>query len=856
MKKRSVFTIMSALVGVSALVACNPQTSGGTGSSSSGGAPVGGLTASSYVAATYAEKADILEQLEKYTIDNNISGVPYYENSSYVLYNDRIQGLFEKEIPLLGWGGSYSTITTPMAAEANPDYKLYWHTWTSSLPSVLNAWNSQGSDVSDDWSYFNDVYFDMRPNAAKNGYEWVPSLAKGKPVAENANANTGLATKWRIEVRKDVKYDTLSSDPAISAYKGRDIELQDYLTPFITTLLGNNGQFRAADLADPGVGGVVGAAAFTSATKGLDQLADAAAIATAFEQVGIKATEENGHWYLDFEFLTPCNQFNAIYRLYNPNYGPLPSAFFQTLRTKAGQAVGTPAVNLYGQNVDSVLSTGAYTLKEWQADKLLTFAKNTSFHDASLYNLAGYHQQVISSSTASSAAFSLFLNGGLDSVAVPTESVTQYKSDPRAKIVSGNVVTKLNNNSATPELWDELFGPDGSIAPHTKVVDWSSKAPDTDINPNGAFIPANRYVLSNDAFMKGLYFSINRAEYADSKGRTPSQGYLAAAYMIDPENGISWRDSDQGKAVFDDYSPDTYGYSPSLAEDYFGQAADEIVTNSNGTWKDGDTITLNVFWRTADEATQSQDIENYFTTAWNQSSAKTTHNISLAFNQISTADYNDAYDAMQRGETDFGAGAITGNQLDPLSFMNVASTSNSSGFTLSWGGDTRVPGGAKGPIEYDGKTWSYDGLYQAASTGAVLDEAGSVVDLFVADIKSITLADSTASASFTFTTPVVDGVDVTFDGVVMYSYQTGDVIPGSSFALDGEPTSEVIGNVTWLTYTVSGTFPVIGDDALGYNGDGTGDSYFDFEVHYTVTIAEVSVSTFYDIAPVPLSIEA
>ena len=906
MKKKSVLDILSSVVAISALVACSPSTSSSssvassssssTGSSSSvsvddegfsvtsgydeltqpvttsdsstewsvpvtGASAKEGYVAKSYAGATYSEKADILEKLESWTLDNNVGGIPYYENSSYAMYNDRVSGLFDHEVPGIGWGVGYSTITEPMAAETNEDYKLYYHTWTDQLPSNLNPWNSQGSDVSDAYSMISSTYYDTKPNSSKTGYNWVNSLALTKPIALNENSSTGLATKWRIEVRQDVTYSTLSSKWA-SKYNGRKINLEDYLTPFLITLIGNNQQYRAADLQAASTGGLVNADKFYADTANLDMVDDWDEIKEIWvkDKVGLtpfKSVDSDGtvHWFLDFNLLAPVNQFNAMYRITNSNYSPVPEEFFKDLRTDAGKtAADGPAVDLWGQDADSVLSTGIYTLQEWQANKLITFKKNTSYYDSDSYNLPGYHEQVLSDSTA---AFELFLNGGLDGVSIPAASVAQYKSDPRAKVVSGDTVINLNNNSSDIDTWEKEFGADGIVKPHSADIDWSSKEPDTDVNSNGSFIPANRYVMSNSNFINGLYYSIDRSTYAATKGYTPAQGYLSTAYMIDPENGISWRDSDQGKAVLADRSPDTYGYSRSKAEDYFGEAADEIIADSNGTWKDGDTITLQVFWRSQTEVTNNSSVENYFIDAFNASTAHTEHNLTLAFNNIATADYNDAYDAMLYGETDLGSGAITGNSLDPLGFMSVVSSdqSISGGFTLCWGTDTSVYGGTN-PLTYDDLPWSFDALYLASTTGAAVDASGNSITIFQAPESELEYADGVATGSFTYEYPVVEGLDVTFTELVVYSYQTGDVSTDYTVG-DAGALSVLSDDGTEVGATVPVSITLEDADNLGYGGTKdkpTGAAYFDFEIHYTAVVGGFSTDSYIDITvPVALS---
>lgn len=90
---------------------------------------------------------------------------------------------------------------------------------------------------------------------------------------------------------------------------------------------------------------------------------------------------------------------------------------------------------------------------------------------------------------------------------------------------------------------------------------------------------------------------------------------------------------------------------------------------------------------------------------------------------------------MMIGQFDIGFGSVSGNSLNPLNFLEVLKSDNSSGFTLNWGADTNV---VSEELYYDGCYWSFDSLWQAADTGAYLVD-GKVAPLF-------TLNDTVLSA--------------------------------------------------------------------------------------------------------------
>jgi hypothetical protein len=80
------------------------------------------------------------------------------------------------------------------------------------------------------------------------------------------------------------------------------------------------------------------------------------------------------------------------------------------------------------------------------------------------------------------------------------------------------------------------------------------------------------------------------------------------------------------------------------------------------------------------------------------------------------------------GQFDLGFGSITGNALDPLNFMEVLKSNNSSGFTLNWGPDTSAI-----DLDYNGTKWSFDNLWAAADHGVVTYKGQEVKAVSVLD---------------------------------------------------------------------------------------------------------------------------
>jgi len=96
-------------------------------------------------------------------------------------------------------------------------------------------------------------------------------------------------------------------------------------------------------------------------------------------------------------------------------------------------------------------------------------------------------------------------------------------------------------------------------------------------------------------------------------------------------------------------------------------------------------------------------------------------------NHDGTTNYEDVYNNhMMVGQFDLGFGSISGNSLDPLNFLEVLKSDNSSGFTLNWGPDTSV---VSENLIYNDQPWSFDTLWQAGDSFVVAQE-GVVTPLF------------------------------------------------------------------------------------------------------------------------------
>ena len=432
-----------------------------------------------------------------------------------------------------------------------------------------------------------------------------------------------------------------------------------------------------------------------------------------------------------------------MYTLSSSLYSPLPQEFVQML----GDGKVSVGAKRYGEAVenfsyggskqtltpnDTTLSLGAYYLESW-SDMVIAFKKNTDWFERRTYPNR-YKIEGIKITTYTDAAeqpdalYNAFYADALDSCGVPADHITEEKSASGTtksgkptitKVTKGDSTFKLNVNSCSQERWDYLFGPQGKITRTDESNKYKCKP-----------------WMSNDNFLNGLYWSINRKEFAEVRGVQPSIDYFSNAYLDDAEEGHSYNKTDAHKNAvakmhnIDENGNDDYGYNKKTAIDYFTKAYNEL--RASGAIKDGTpsnptiiSISINWMYQT-DILEYGNAISNYFTSAFNDPSV-CGGKVKLEVEQPApNPDWNHVYnEIMMKGKFDLAFGAISGNIYNPLNFLEVLKSDNSSGFTLNWGKDTSIVD-VNNPLVYNGEKYSFDALWQVADHGGVV-ENGTIV---------------------------------------------------------------------------------------------------------------------------------
>lgn len=762
--------------------------------------PANAVGGHSYASVDYDEKSRILGALEKYAVDNYLTGITIFSNGSKVAYNARYIPQAQSYISGYGWGTMREGKLNgelPNAASGKP---TYYNVGTTSLPAHANAMNASGSDVSTVYDYIATSYFGTRMNQTNDGYEWYPILATDeRPIAvEEPVVNTDGTVKtpgaviadtdarhnsnrrWRIHLRSDVKYRSNSQNATSRKYEGANVQLEDYLTPIKFMLTAWNGQYRGSEMTD-GVSGFTGAATYYGKTASKPStLADDAIINDEAWNTYMGSNVYTGHDddgdFIEFNLLESCTQFYAMYYLSSSLYSPLPAEF---LKYWTGTYVGKSDTARNATPVDTMLSTGPYYIESWENGKSINFKKNDQYfikkdtfktlggtQERDVYNIDGIAYNVAESSTLASN----FLAGKFDSYAPKaTELATggDFASDSGTSSsgvkwnlyeTKGDSNFKLNVNASTESDWLKRFGPSGTNAQvDTSTSTWTKL--NKDVNGKVPETACKPY-MSNIHFLNFLSFSIDRKSICEARGSTPTQDYFSDNYLIDPESGVSYNSTDAHKAVLSDRFNDTYGYNETYATSELRKAFEEVIeplseqkafnTKSSGgnagTKSNPYLIPIDMEWMNTTDSSEYSDVFTHAKSIFEKVSSEDyngAYELSIKETQ-GNSDYQQVYTLMKQGQFDLGFGSISGNSLNPINFLEVLKSDNSSTFTLNWGPDTDVvgdglyeDGNSKNYIVYDNKYWSFDSLWQAADTGVALTNSGAIAEVENASTKGV-----------------------------------------------------------------------------------------------------------------------
>lgn len=708
-----------------------------------------------------ADKTKILAVLEAFAIRAGLTGTTLFENGGYVMYSNRITLGTENYIPGYGFGTlAEGSINADMETESTAAWKRYYHTVNASDPGFMNYLNDKGSETGDFYGYMGASFYTTFMNATKDGYDWVPELAAADVESVGKLDENGQSATWRIQLRDDLKYNTLSEKSDRAAFNNRAVELEDFLTPFKLLLNQGNGYYRGAEMANAtGAQVIKGAKAYYNATAGKAKGILSDDEINFSKTVGISVKEEDGKWYFYFELGVPVTPFYAMYYISSSMYMPIPAEFIEL--------VGVD--NYLGFNsdksmspVDNSLSLGAYTVERWDTDQQIVYKKNPNYvYAETKYSIEGIHINILKAMASDTeASFKEFMSDKTDSAGIPDTKLKEYQSDPRTRKTTGDSCFKLNMNALNKEDWLKFFGEDGEVA----------------------ITPANNYwnvepAMSNAHFRSALSYALNRNDLADIKGSVSSVNFFSSNYMSDPVKGIAYDATKEHETAIANLLRDTDdgGFSLELARDYFRMAIDELEASgayTRGTKANPTVISLEVAWMyPAHNEAYHKYVKQYWEDAFNNDPVLS-EGYKLEVNFWVGTMWSDVYyNKMMLGQFDIAFGSISGNTLDPLNFMSVLSSNQalSGSFTLNWALNTNDP--TADLLVFEGKRWSYDALYSASQEETSV--TNGMITSEVLDItKGYSIVDEGDKTVFTYILRAADGVVIdeeNFD-IVLYSY--------------------------------------------------------------------------------------
>ena len=726
------------------------------------------------------ERAEILGKLEKYAMDTHLTGITLFDNGGYVKYASRVKLPTQNYIQGYGFGVlSEGELNGTLGGEKGARLSDFYHSAISQDSVKINQYDATGSQVSDLASYISSSYWGTRLNTSKTDYEWYPQLATDEvkvptfdaagnatyatsktantqPIPAEAPNAAGLYKKWRVYVKVDgengvnLKYRKWNSNGAADpTFDGRGVTIDDYMFAYKLLLTQASNLIRGSEMAKDTSYGIKGASRYFNETPKSKTDAQINAVwneyvnpSTGTPRLGLHADHDQNGYYLDIELINPIDAFTAMYTLSSNLVSPLPEELFiganslgkaETDHTLASSSKIYGTFNGSEDNdaiMDNTICLGAYYLSHWDINDEIVFTRNNNWFEytgenSRRYKIPGVYIQVLDSSNDTEKNWKQLEAGNLDSAGVPNSKLDSQIGQDGVYATKGDATFKLNVNSMTQQQWNETFGPTGK---------WPSSEPWT-IKP----------WMSNSEFLDGLFYSIDREQFAKKRGVTPSVNYFSDAYqMRNAEGGTSYNEykrptSEGGKGInfheeaVKGYSFN-YGYNYDKAVDCFRTAIQQLTADPSsgvylGSKESPFEMHIHIRWMyQTDEKEYGNDIKYYFETAFNDE-AVCGGKVKLVVDQAAVTNWEDVYNKyMMQGAFDLGFGAISGNTYNPLNFLEVLKSDNSSGFTLNWGPDTSKVD-EKNPIMYDGKKWSFDALWEVADHGGLVDN-GATIDAY------------------------------------------------------------------------------------------------------------------------------
>lgn len=667
---------------------------------------------------TIKKEIELVSKLEEYTVNNNISGINLLQNVNFVKVSDKIiiptsikkdyknNDIYLYDTPqhtyIPNYGFGIVSEGAKISISSSDIYDSYFKIMSENEIKNINYFAN--SDCNEYLRYITASLVDKRLAKDKSSYELYNSLAKEDIVALDLNKETNKATKYRVYVKDNLKYNTAGK---FKDFVNKTIEIDDYLTVFKEIYTQNNSLYAGINLINSKIE--------IKGLKNYYKLSQDGYNNLAWNNVGIKIGKEESKSYIEFEFVNPISLLDAKLEVFsNPIYSPIPKSFLDEIGGIKNYGMFVSENDL--TPVDTTLSVGPYMITNFDENKLIFSSNNLVSKEViggeNRYLIEGVYVVIKNKNNKHIKPYELFVTGKID--CFENDSLKDIVEKEGIQIKPTSICsTRLNLNTASKDEWEYLFGENGKVTQTPKDEYWKVE-------------PA----MSNDSFIKALNYAINREDLANSRENSfPCYSTFTDLVCLDSEHGIPYNYSKEHQKVMNDYygdAVDTYGYDLEKAKQMFKKASDELI--NQGHYKDGDVINLEMAWiNEKSKNDYGNYIENYLLDAFNNSGS----NLTLKIEHYLPSVWSDIfYKKMMVGQFDIGFGSISSSSGEPTyySILETFKSNNSSGFTLNFGNDTN---NINQSIDFENQIYTYDALLETLNGPCVIKDgiAGNHFDL-------------------------------------------------------------------------------------------------------------------------------
>ena len=352
------------------------------------------------------------------------------------------------------------------------------------------------------------------------------------------------------------------------------------------------------------------------------------------------------------------NELKGFYLKYNL---PAPLVHVATYDRLAKVDENGVYTNTYGTSADTTMSYGPYKLQSYQADKQYVLAKNENYYGLK----EGTYQTtsiVVDCVPEPATRLDLFLQGKLDSFGLSIDYMDTYQMSDYTYYSTGDSTFAI------------AFNPDAAALTEAQA---------------NAGENINKTILTLVEFRQAMSYALDRNAFclATSPTNAPGFGLYSGLIVSDPENGTTYRSTEQAKTVLaqfwgvyddigagklyanlDEAVDSITGYNLTKAQELFNAAYDKAI--ADGLMDADDKVEIKI------------GTPNNTTTFYNNGYTFLVNNYTnavkgtklegkLTFTRDDTLG-NDFADALMNNQVDmlFGVG-WTGSALDPYGLMEA-----------------------------------------------------------------------------------------------------------------------------------------------------------------------------------------